>query len=584
MYFHLENRKYNDLSLIIIENTLFLCDKQCEERVKTIEMDKIKYKKLLTEVFGLMDEQDLSSALSLSKSAMRVDAVQDLLRNAIIRSSISMFNGLPHYFSGKVYEPMSPDDFGSLIYDLMRKCALPNGDYSRVEGVIKVCKRVVSGKALRPDSAIVVFNNCVLNMNDRTTHKFGRQWVQVTSVPYDYNPDEHIFLWKQFIDEVLPDEGWQHVFQEFLGSIFIDRRTAKIETMLVLRGSGSNGKSVVFETIMGILGRDNVSNFGIGALITGTERKKNIAYINGKRLNYCSEIQALEIGRDSDVLKSLISGEPTEARPMYGDNFTAYDIPLLMANANQMPYLKDWSYGMKRRICILPFEIEIPIARQRKSLARDLEREYSAIFNWILEGRDRFIANGYKLSENKKLDKVMDEYQAESSTVMKFMFQMNYLRTYEDVSDVEPKWMPSTILYKRYRKWCKENSITEENVTRFGRILSEAGYRKKRTPDGQVYGLYGKALTEKFRYEREAEQSKKLKQDYSKPIYMDGKRYAYTFEGLGSCLGVGYRAVAAWMRQELLEGCYTKNGRRAEFDLDLVEARLHELKIFGKEK
>lgn len=226
---------------------------------------------------------------------------------------------------------------------------------------------------------------------------------------------------------MLPDEGWQHVFQEFLGSIFIDRRTAKIETMLVLRGSGSNGKSVVFETIMGILGRDNVSNFGIGALITGTERKKNIAYINGKRLNYCSEIQALEIGRDSDVLKSLISGEPTEARPMYGDNFTAYDIPLLMANANQMPYLKDWSYGMKRRICILPFEIEIPIARQRKSLARDLEREYSAIFNWILEGRDRFISNGYKLSENKKLDKVMDEYQAESSTVMKFMYQMNYL-------------------------------------------------------------------------------------------------------------------------------------------------------------
>lgn len=547
-------------------------------------MDKIKYKKLLSEVFGLMDEKELFNALSLSKSAMRVDAIQDLMRNAVIRSSISMFNGLPYYFSGNIYESMSPDDFGSLIYDLMRRCNLPNGDYSRVEGVIKVCKRVVSGKSLRPDSAIVVFNNCVFNMNDRTTHKFSRQWVQVTSVPYDYNPDEYIFLWKQFIDEVLPDEGWQHVFQEFMGSIFVDRRTAKIETMLVLRGPGSNGKSVVFETIMGILGRDNVSNFGIGALITGTERKKNIAYINGKRLNYCSEIQALEIGRDSDVLKSLISGEPTEARPMYGDNFTAYDIPLLMANANQMPYLKDWSYGMKRRICIIPFEVEIPKERQRKGLARDLECEYSAIFNWILEGRDRFIANGYKLSDNKKLDKIMDEYQAESSSVMKFMFQMNYLRTYEDVSDVEPKWMSSTILYTKYRKWCKENSVTEENATRFGRILSEAGYRKKRMPEGQVYGLYGKALTEKFRYDKAAEQAKKLKQDYSKPIYLDGKRYAYTFEGLGACLGVGYRNVTVWMRQSLLEGCYTVNKQRTEFDLDLVEARLRELKTFGKEK
>ena len=31
-----------------------------------------------------------------------------------------------------------------LIYDLMRKCKMPNGDYSRVEGVLKVCKRVVA--------------------------------------------------------------------------------------------------------------------------------------------------------------------------------------------------------------------------------------------------------------------------------------------------------------------------------------------------------------------------------------------------------------------------------------------------------
>ena len=37
--------------------------------------------------------------------------------------------------------------FGNLIYDLMRKCKMPNGDYSRVEGVLKVCKRVVAGKA-----------------------------------------------------------------------------------------------------------------------------------------------------------------------------------------------------------------------------------------------------------------------------------------------------------------------------------------------------------------------------------------------------------------------------------------------------
>ncbi len=110
-------------------------------------MEKGKYRKLLNEVFGLMKGEKLDAALQESKSAARVDAVQDLMRAAIIRSSICKFNGTPYYFSGRIYEEMAWDDFGNLIYDLMRKCKMPNGDYSRVEGVLKVCKRVVAGKA-----------------------------------------------------------------------------------------------------------------------------------------------------------------------------------------------------------------------------------------------------------------------------------------------------------------------------------------------------------------------------------------------------------------------------------------------------
>ena len=310
--------------------------------------------------------------------------------------------------------------------------------------------------------------------------------------------------------------------------------------------------------------------------------KKNIAFINGKRLNYCSEIQALEFGKDSDTLKSLISGEPTEARPIYGDNFTAYNIPLLMANANQMPYLKDWSYGMRRRICIIPFEVEIPKARQKKELSRDLEAEYPAIFNWILEGRDRFIANGYKLTDSKELENVMDEYQSESSTVMKFMYQMNYLCRYEEIADIEPKWMSSAILYRKYCKWCRDNNAKEENVTVFGRILSEAGYRKKRTPNGQVYGLYGTALTEKLYYEKREDLRGNYKQRIAKPVYQDGKRYAYTHEGLAACLSLSIYQVQRLFLEKKLEGTYHMEKRTTVFDLDAVEKIIKQLKIRTK--
>lgn len=542
-------------------------------------MDSGKYKKLLNEVFGLMRGEKLDLALKEPKTSARVDAVQDLMRQAIISSSISKFNGTPYFFGGRIYEEMAWDDFGNLVYDLMRKCNMPNGDYSRIEGILKVCKRVVSGKALKPDNAIVIFNNCVFDMNTRKSYKFDRKWVQTTCVPYDYNPNDHVFLWKQFIDEVLPDSGMQKVLQEFLGSIFVDRRVAKMETMLVLRGSGSNGKSVVFETILGILGRENVSNFGIGALISGGEKKKNIAFINGKRLNYCSEIQALEIGKDSDALKSIISGEPTEARPLYGDNFTAYNIPLLMANANQMPYLKDWSYGMRRRICIIPFDIEIPKARQRKELARDLEKEYPAIFNWILEGRDRFISNGYKLTDSAVLEKVMDEYQSESNTVMRFMYQMKYLCRYEDVVDAEPKWISSSSLYRKYAKWCKENDIQEENVTSFGRILSVAGYRKKRTPNGQFYGIYGKVIVNMMKYNREREEIKSYRKRISTPVYRDGKRCAQTVSGLALCLSISEYTIRRLIREGHLDGMYVKEDRTTYFDLDAIEKKIKQMKL-----
>lgn len=545
-------------------------------------MERSKYKKLVTELFSLMSGEKLSAALDEKKSAGRVDAVQDLIREAVKKSSIGKFNGNPYFFGGRIYEEMTWDDFGNLIYDLMKKCDLPNGDYSRVEGVIKVCKRVVSGKMLTPNNAIVVFNNCVFDMDNKVVHSFNKKWVQTTSVPYDYNPREHVFMWRDFLDQVLPDKKMQKVLQEFLGSIFIDRTKAKLETMLVLRGSGSNGKSVVFETVLGLLGRDNVSNFGIGALISGSEKKKNIAYINGKRLNYCSEIQALEFGKDSDTLKSLISGEPTEARPLYGDNFTAYNIPLLMANANQMPYLKDWSYGMRRRICIIPFEVEIPRNQQRKSLARDLEHEYPAIFNWILEGRDRFINNGYKLTDSKELDKVMDEYQSESSTVMRFMFQMNYMCRYENIVDAEPKWITSAVLYQRYLRWCDDNQIDNpENVTKFGRILSDAGYRKRRVAHGQVYGIYGKVAEGKLRYESHTKEVKgRYKDRISRPEYSEGIRCARTVEGLAYVTHISVYTIRNLIREnKITEDMYHKIGRTTFFHLDKVEKLLKKLKL-----
>lgn len=513
-------------------------------------MDSKKYSRLVAEVFASMRGPKLAAALEYRRSSERVDAVQDLMRGAIIKSSIGYFNGAPYFFAGRMYEPMTWNDFGNLVYDLMHRCELPNGDYSRIEGVIRVCRRAISGKVLKPDNSIVVMRNCVLDVEKRTTHKFHRKFVQVTAVDFDYNPDEYAAVWQHFLDEVLPDESIQRVLQEFLGSIFIDRTKAKMEQMLILKGAGGNGKSVIFDTVMGLLGRENVSNFGIGALLGGSDRKKNLATINGKRLNYCSEIQTAEFGRDSDTLKALISGEPAEARPLYGDNFTAYNLPLLMANANKLPYLKDWSHGMRRRIVIIPFDRVIPEELQNKSLSRELVKDYPGIFNWLLAGRERFISNGYRLTQLKALDDVADEYQAESSTVLRYMKARGYNRyVFEPVA--EPKWLESQKLYFAYAKWCVENNLSPDSITRFGNVLSDAGYMKKRLSDGCVYAVY-------------TTDDRPVKEEFKKS---NDKGLVDGMDNLAHWVGVSRQTVEKMVRSGLLEGCYTKEGRRYWFDI-----------------
>jgi phage/plasmid-associated DNA primase len=98
---------------------------------------------------------------------------------------------------------------------------------------------------------------------------FSNKYIQVTQNDFEYLPTAVSYKWLKFLDEVLPDRKIQDVLQEFLGSIFIDRKEAKMEQMMILKGAGGNGKSVIFEVIKGLLGEDNISTFAISELITG---------------------------------------------------------------------------------------------------------------------------------------------------------------------------------------------------------------------------------------------------------------------------------------------------------------------------
>lgn len=526
---------------------------------------------LAKQLYTLMKGEELEEGLKARASLDRIGIFQHLIVRAIRESTLSCFNARPYYFNGRIYVPMTGEGweaFNSLILRTADVCGLPISDRVKLEGVKKVCRGEVVLKTFEPDSSIIVLKNGVLRLEDNTFHAFDRRFKQVTQLDFDYNPKEYPSVWvNKFLRDVL-DEDCQKLLQEYMGAIFVDRRKVKIEKMLILYGAGSNGKSVIQSTLIGLLGEDNVKTIGIRDLTCGSERKQNVASINGKRLNYCSEIQTREFGANSDALKALISGEPVEVRTLYMNNYTARNIPLLMANANKIPYIRDISHGLARRIIILPFEKIIEERNQNKMLARQLRREYAGILNWMLVGRERFKENGYTFSIPPKVRDLMEDSVANSSTVLRFMREKDFHRVLPDM-DIKPKYLKAQALHLMYTKWCRLKGLEEESMRKFGLTLTEAGFVKRGTTEGTVYAVYmsnprGIADVE-----------------YRKP---NAQGKIQGVPALAHWLHIPATTCRMLLNQGVFEKCYTRAGRQFWFDLDKCRDALEKYNDEKKKK
>lgn len=539
-------------------------------------MDRTKYDMLLEEVWDIAYSEyqgkDMEVAVKIRSQYERLGTITEILRSAAEKSSLSRWNGALWCFTGQIYEMVSWRDVKNVVYDLMKRMKCPMSDFIRKDAITRDVIDALEKSPMEIRNEIVVFRNCVLDTDTMETHPHSKEYIQVSKLDYDYDPEARIFLWYQFLNEVLPDKTRQMILQMFLGAVFIDRSLAKIESMLILLGSGSNGKSVVFETVMGVLGRDNVSNFGLGALIGSSDRKMNIASMNGKRLNYCSEIQLKEFGQGSDSLKAVISGEPIEARRIYGGNFTARNIPLLMANANQLPYLKDMSHGMARRLCVLSFDVEIPKDKQNKALAHDLKDEYPAIFNWLMEGRQMFVDNGYRLPVNHDLEDAVEDYKAEYSTPLKFMLDNGWKRQADpNMTDITPRWMSLTSLYERYLRWCTANRVSDVmSKVAFSRTLRTAGWRHRSGAYGVEFGCYGKVTLNDLQMRGDNAQRMREKMAIEKIFRAEGRDYAQGRVAAGKACGVSQATITRLVDQGKLSHAITYVENRPLYDIALT--------------
>ncbi|MEA3207821.1 MAG: putative primase/helicase [Chthoniobacter sp.] len=131
--------------------------------------------------------------------------------------------------------------------------------------------------------------------------------------------------------------------------------TAKHELFLICYGPSGTGKSTVAEPVIGCLGRDpNVTSLTLAQICAG-DKAYSVPKLEYALCNMGTELDTVDV-EDASALKRIVSGEPVEARNIFGKPFTMRTTAKLWYLANDLPRFKHGTDAELRRVRFLHFD------------------------------------------------------------------------------------------------------------------------------------------------------------------------------------------------------------------------------------
>lgn len=279
-------------------------------------------------------------------------------------------------------------------------------------------------------------------------------------LPFEYLPDATCPLFDSYLKYCLPDEEKRMVLQEFLGYIFTPNDICNLEKCLLLCGEGSNGKSVLYNVINAILGKENISSYSIPQITDKSKGAYYIVHLINKLLNYCSDTKGAF--DDTGVFKQLVSGERVTGRHPAGRPIEFVNNTKFIFNVNSLPTTTENVHGFYRRFEIIDFDVTIEEDKKDRQLAsKIIDNELPGVFNWILAGLERLLKNKH-LTPCKANSIALERFKTKSDHVLDFLINEGF----EVVNNIENGCVFNE-LYQHYQSWVSENGERPLNKSNF---------------------------------------------------------------------------------------------------------------------
>ncbi|MCX4460713.1 phage/plasmid primase, P4 family [Streptomyces sp. NBC_01728] len=290
--------------------------------------------------------------------------------------------------------------------------------------------------------------------------------------------DMPIPRWRSFLRDTFGDDDKGRETIDFLHLLLGYSVTGDVGAQVLpfLYGSGANGKSVLLEVMMQILG-EYANAAPPGFLMEKgkfTEHSTELTELHGRRIVVCSELKPNDKFNEARV-KLLTGGDTITARRMRQDFFTFTPTHKLWLLGNHRPEVGTGGYAFWRRMRIIPFERKVPDALKIDNLAQELVcDEGPGILYWLIEGARRYLATRDSLHGPASVRLATEAYEKTEDHIGRFITERC-----TKGSDGQPNpdlRVEQKLLYETYVRWCSDEGIRPATSRAFAsRIRQELG-------------------------------------------------------------------------------------------------------------
>jgi P4 family phage/plasmid primase-like protien len=492
------------------------CIARVVEHLKRLRIGGYTAKKIekLIKASGEASSANVSAGQGGADPTLLAADIRDHLRSTLKNSTASDDARVLHYFNGGFFEwdgiwrPIGPDEMRARVVGYLQehvpgvaiKAPLVRDILLNLQGL----GAVGQGEEPLPfyideygpptqirRRKLLPFVNGMLDLEKLAAGKNPKllkhdpRWFGTTMLPYNFDPNATCPQFLRFLARVLERSGRPRhdgdrrleLLQEWFGySLLCDGRFQKF---LLMIGEGNNGKGVIQNIWIRMLGAANVSHvsldqfgdtFGLQPLI-------------GKLANICGDLNEID-GVAEGVLKRLTGQDNISVNIKNRPAVTLAPAVKLIFGTNSLPRFKDRSLGVWRRLMVMPFRIVIPDAEQDEMLVARLEAELPGILNWALNGLHRLLRQG-QFTRCELCVATANDHRYECDPIAQFVEECSLLpagncnRAYRITKEE---------LYAKYRDWCLANGHLPCSKIKLGKSIAKLPRvvdQKRNGPDGR---------------------------------------------------------------------------------------------------